>query len=151
MTELRLRPKGDYINEASWEELYHLTQYWQSEMDFYSDEMHFLYKLINQFFAQLLEHENIRSLQLMIKKIAETEIVVQDIQKSISSHLSQFKTLIHDSSDQQVDSIRGDHAELENRVSNLESHFKNMKKEIFELTEEVMKNEKLKHLLTTKT
>ena len=151
MTELRLRPRGDYIEEASWEELYHLTQRWQYEMEFYSDEMRFLYKLINQFFSQLLEHENIRSLQLMIKKIAETEIIVEDIQKSITDHLSQFKNLIHNTSVEREDALRADHSELENKVTELENRFKNMKREVFELTEEVMRSEKMKHLLTMGT
>ncbi len=33
------RPKGKFIQEANWQELYVLTQHWKKDLEFYKDDL----------------------------------------------------------------------------------------------------------------
>lgn len=148
MKDLRLRPDNNYIKEASWEELYHLTQHWQSEMEFYRDEIHFIYKLISKFFNRLLEQDDFRTLQLLIQKISDTEEEFDEVEDNILEHLKHFEALIRNEFTRDEQLFRSEHEELENRVASLTNYYRLIKKEVFTITEAVLKSDKMKHLLT---
>ena len=49
MKDFRIRPKDNYINEASWEQLYVLTEHWKSDLVFYHKDLRFLHLLIDKY------------------------------------------------------------------------------------------------------
>ena len=69
MSELRLRPKSDYLHTAAFEELYVLGEHWQSVMEFYHLELDFLKKLIDKYFIWLLKDEHIAKVQVIVNEI----------------------------------------------------------------------------------
>ncbi len=40
------RPKGKYIHEADWQQLYALTEHWKSDFQFYNTDLTFLQHVI---------------------------------------------------------------------------------------------------------
>ena len=59
MKNFRIRPKDNYINEASWEQLYVLTEHWKSDLVFYHKDLRFLHLLIDKYFMWISNKENI--------------------------------------------------------------------------------------------
>ncbi len=147
--ELRVRPKSDYLHRASWSELYTLAKHWQSDMDFYRDEIRFLYRLTDKYFIWLIRDENLGHVQASTSQLSEAEAQQKELIQKINQHLGHLarlmeSTLSHDEQQQ----FRGEHARLENLITDFAQSFKELKKEVFAITEHVIEEEKLKRLLT---
>ena len=148
MKNLSLRPKSDYLYTASFGELYKLTQRWAQEMNFYKDEINFLYKLVDKYFTLLLKDEDITVLQSLIKHIDLVKREHEQLRSSISEHLKHLAVLAENPFSQDEVQFRDEHAILEEELEQLILEFKSTKKEVFALTEHAIATDKLKHLLT---
>lgn len=146
---MRLRPKSDYMHTASYESLYALTEHWQSDIQFYQDEMRFLNDLISKYFIWLIREDNVESVRGMAVKIVQLETRFDDLTDRVTEHLGKLELLIENPfvHDEQV--FRNEHAALEDDLEDLINEFKVLKKGIFTITEYVIDNERLHHLLAT--
>lgn len=45
MENFSLRPKGDFTWSAEYQQLYILTEHWESDLQFYKDDLQFLHHL----------------------------------------------------------------------------------------------------------
>jgi len=146
--ELRIRPKTDYLHQAGWQELYVLTKHWRSDMEFYSDELRFMCNLVDKYFKWLIKDENIGLVQTLTTKLIETDSRQKEIIEKIDMHLSHLDELIENSFLRDSQQFRDEHAILEDRMTAFITAFRKTKKEVFAITEQVMKTGKLQHLLT---
>lgn len=80
MSDFRNRPKGNYIFETDWQELYVLTEHWKSNLLFYTDDLKFLNHLIDKYFMWMTKKEN-------IDLVRETEVNLMETDKQCSSLL----------------------------------------------------------------
>ena len=145
--EFRLRPDSNFINESDWQGLHTLSLHWKSDLAFYMDELRFLRKLIDKYFVWLMEDESVKSTQDLLNRLTKIHYRAEDIVSSIEKHVKhivkemKFPLVKNDST------FRKEHAELENLVTTFLKDFRQLKKEVFELTENVMVEEKIKHLI----
>ena len=147
MTELRIRPKSNYLHQAGWQELYVLTKHWHSDMKFYEEEINFLRDLVDRYFIWLIRDENIRQVQSTAARLLKAEGQHKEIVKKIDKHLIHLEELMENSFAHDEQKFRDEHAELEDEMTVFLKDFNMVKREVFAIIGHVMEAEKLQHLL----
>jgi hypothetical protein len=145
--KLRIRPKSDFLHKASVEQLYILTEHWKSDIEFYGDESRFLHRLINKYFIWLIKDGNINNVQYLSNKLDKMIKQKKEIYKRINKHLRHFEEIIGNSFSHDENKFRDEHEILEDQISEFVKGFWKLKKEIFSVTEHVIEEEKIKHLI----
>lgn len=147
MSEMRIRPKSDYLHTASWEELHILSGHWLSDVAFYKDEIRFLDKLLDKYFIWLLKDDNIQLMQKLIDKIKRAETEAKRLDETIHKHIGRLEALIENAFSHDEQQFRNAHVQLENDLVAFIKELRLVKKEVFAITEKVIESEKLQHLL----
>jgi hypothetical protein len=141
------RPKDKYLHQADWQELYVLTEHWQSELAYYQDELRFLRMLIDNNLKLLIEDEGIKKVQEVALKLSEIETQKLNLEQNTNKHLNHLQDFIKNSSSKDSREFRDEHEYLEIELTGFVKNFRSLKKNIFKLSEQVMQTEKAKHLL----
>lgn len=147
--ELRVRPTVDYMHHADWSELYHLAKHWQSDMEFYRDELQFLRGLIDKYFIWLINDENIALIQAISGKLIKSGKQQEEISDKIQKHIQQLQELVDGALSDSTNQFRKAHAELEDDFTDFVKSFREVKRQVFATTEHVIAEEKLQRLLTS--
>lgn len=145
--EMRIRPKSDYLHKSSWEELYVLTKHWQSDLDFYRDEIRFLSDLMGKYFMWLVADDNIKHVNSLTKQLSDLGRNKEEIARQVKQHLKHLEALMENAFSQDEQKFRKEHEDLEDRLTGFIWNYKVLKKEIFKTTEKVIEEEKLNRLL----
>jgi hypothetical protein len=145
--EFRLRPDNNFVNEADWQGLHTLSLHWKSDMAFYIDELRFLRKLIDKYFVWLMKDESIKMTEDILSRLTKVQYRAEDLVSSIDKHVKYIvkeikHPLVHNDS-----AFRNDHAKLEELIATFLKDFRPLKKEVFNLAEDVLMEEKVKHLM----
>ena len=150
MNEFRKRPKGSFLSEASWSELYVLTRYWKSDLEFYREDLTFLNKLIQKYFIWISTDENYKEvgkLQAELKKVAFQN---QDLLEKTKKHLLQLGSMIENETEENNGRLfRIEHEHLENEIVDFVKAFRANRREVFKITEKVIDNEDLSGLMSS--
>lgn len=143
MSDFRNRPKDNFIHEATWEQLYVLTEYWQSDIVFYKQDLNFLHHLIDKYFLYLSKKEN-------IDLVLEIEVNLLDVEKQcntllerINKHLHHLSELVDDPFTYVSDKFRDEHEQLEDDLAQFLKDFRQNRKEVFSITEHMIGGEEL--------
>ncbi|GAA0190920.1 hypothetical protein GCM10009122_52970 [Fulvivirga kasyanovii] len=125
--------------------LYLITEYWQSDLQFFKDELQFLRSLLDKYFAHFIERENIDKTKQLADKLIHIEKDRGALEQRVSEHLKLLAGEVKGTSDGK--SYEGSHARLETDTIDFLKRFREVKKEVFSHTEHIMESEKAKHLL----
>ncbi len=146
--ELRVRPKSDYLHNASFDELHKVTLEWVSELNLWKDELQFFQRLIDKFIMKMITQETLTHVQEIVDRIIHyNDIDLKDILSKVELHEKHLEQLVEQPFSHDETAFRKEHSELEDEISKFMGRFKNFKTEIFEVIEELLRNEKLQHLL----
>ena len=145
--QLGIRPKSDFMYTASWGELYVLTEHWQSDLEFYGDEIKFLQNLMSKYFLQLVQEENAEHLQDLVGRLLGIDKSHVSLKDKTIQHLSHLVEVVKDSNSSQGQQFRDEHADLEDGFTIFVNDFKTLKKDVFKVTEHILHTEKFRHLL----
>jgi hypothetical protein len=146
--EMRLRPKGEYLHTATWEELYTLSDHWKSDMAFYGDEIRFFHKLIDKFFIWLTQDESIGKTQALASRLSDLNKRFEKISERINRHQADIGLLMENAFKESESEFRNEHVGLEEDLSAFAKEFRETKKEVFAISDKVIESEKLHHLLS---
>ncbi|MGY5848823.1 hypothetical protein [Salegentibacter sp. F14] len=134
MENFRKRPKGEFIIQADWDQLYLLTQHWESDLKFFRDDLSFLNKLIDKYFIWIDNQESINAVSKLKLELQEIRSRCQDLLHKTQKHREQLGIMIEsDSEDSRI--FRLEHEHLENEVTDFVKSFRKNRKEIFTITE----------------
>ena len=147
MSNFRTRPNNDYLYTANWNEVYVLTEHWKSDMAFVADELHFLDDLISKYFIWLTAEENVSKVQELVAQVHKLKERRNELEANINRHLMHIEELMENAFSHDEHQFRDEHVKLEEEMTRLTNDFKNLKKQVFEVTENVIESEKLEHLL----
>ena len=147
MSDLRYRPKDNYIHEADWQQLYILTEHWKSDLEFYRDDSRFLQDLIDKYFVWMTKKENLDEVREIEVALVETDRNCYGLLKRTNKHLTHLAKLIDDPFKYDSHVFRTEHEQLEDEFADFVKSFKDNRKDVFTITEHVMESEKLTHLL----
>jgi len=141
MENLSLRPKGNFTWTAEYGELYTLTEHWQSDLQFYKDDLQFLYHLIDKYFIWLINTENLDEMRNLSSGLSESGINCDRLLEKTSKHLTHLAELIDDPFKYDSHKFRSEHEELENEIASFIKKFRKIKKETFADMEPVIERE----------
>lgn len=146
--KLRVRPKSDYLHQASLEELHKITSEWDSEVKLWEDELRFFQHLIDKYILKMIEEDQFQKVQRIVDEIIQfNDIELKEISAKIQKHDKHLGLMLEDAFSYDESLFRREHDHLEDEISNFMGKFKTFKKDTFSIIEEVLKNEKLQHLL----
>ena len=134
--------------ENAWQQFFVLAEHWQSDLKFFADELQFLKSIIDKYFIWLTDEKNLADTQRLTATLINLEKSRVHIEQKVESHLKNLVTLIKDGILQDAQNCKDEHGELQIGLTALVKDFRQIKKEIFELTKRVMESEKNHHLLS---
>lgn len=134
MENFRQRPKGEFMIQADWDQLYLLTKHWESDLKFFRDDLQFLNKLIDKYFIWIDDDESIKEVSKLRSELHEIRSRCEDLLHKTQKHREQLGVMIeNDSDDSRI--FRLEHEHLENEVTDFVKSFRSNRKEIFKITE----------------
>ena len=148
MSEMRLRPKDDFLHTAYWQDVHVLTEHWQSDMEFFRDELKFLRNLVDKYFIWMTMEENLPMVQEAARQVLQLSKKREEISLLIQKHMKDLRLLMEGEEDPEGKEFREDHSRLEDEIATFTKEFRKTKKQVFEVSEKVLESEKLQHLLT---
>lgn len=147
MNGLRLRPKDDYFKVASWEQLHILTEKWKSDFEFYRFEFIFLKKLLDKYFIWINDDNNVLQVEKLAVKINQAEQNRFVLNSKSIKHLRHLEEIIDNEFAYDAQEFREEHEELEDLIVEFNKNFKELKKEVFTITEYILESENIAHLI----
>ena len=141
MEDLRTRPKGPYIFEANWKELYVLTEHWASDLAFYGYDLRFLHHLLSSYYMWLFMEERADDGSKVAKRLEELEIRRDALARQTQKHLTHLANLIDDPFKYDSHEFRKEHAALEEEISHFVKDFRACKTETFAISKSLVSSE----------
>lgn len=141
MDDLRTRPKGPYIYEADWKELYVLTGHWASDLAFYGDDLRFLHHLLNSYYMWLFLEERADQGSVVVKQLEELETRRDALARQTQQNLAHMAALIDDPFRYDSHEFRNEHAALEEEIALFVKDFRTCKKDAFALSKHLMSSQ----------
>jgi hypothetical protein len=147
MDELRIRPSSNYLQEANWRELYLLTKHWKTDIKFANYEINFFKGLIDKYFIWVKDKDQIIQVQHLANILTHLTSELNNIDKTIIKHLNYIRLFINSNFSHDEEVFRVEHAILEDKIVGFANALRETKREIFNLTEEMLNNEKTNQLI----
>lgn len=147
MTDLRARPKADFIQETDWKELYVLTNHWKSDLLFYKDDLVFLHHLIVKYFIWIAHEDNLEEVRKVANGILQDTKSCDSLLEKVNEPLSHLASLIEESFKHNSGEFRDEHQELEDEISVFVKTVRKNRKQLFKVTGYVLESEQLIHLM----
>lgn len=134
-------------DDNSWQEMYIITERWQSDLAFFNDELSFFRKLINKYLLWLVDEKNIEHTRKLAADISKFDKRGVTVSQKLATHLRELANLAENPFSHNAQSCRDAHGALESIVAELAKDFRSLKKKVFRVTETVIDSEKANRLL----
>jgi hypothetical protein len=141
MENLSLRPKGNFSYTAEYQQLYVLTEHWKSDLEFYKSDLRFLHHLIDKYFVWFAHKEHLDEMRNLASRLSEVGKKCDGLLEKTSKHLNHLAELIDDPFKYDSHKFRSEHQELENEITSFVKKFREIKKETFAISEQVIEKE----------
>lgn len=142
MNNFRNRPKGNFMFEADWQNLFLLTEQWKKDLLFYQDDSKFLHHLIDKYFIHIPKREDIDELEEIEEGIMKIDTACIDLLKRTNKHLTHLGDLIDDPFKYDSHQFRTEHELLEDDIAKFITDYREHRKNTFKVTEKVIKEDK---------
>jgi hypothetical protein len=129
--ELLIYPKTDYLLDASLESLHAESQAWLQNIDFWTDEMAFFYKLLHK--KELIETYPSRELAAIEKELIK--VYGERLEKArteIQSHERLLGALVKSTSFVEDENYREKHRKLVLEIFDIQVLIRSFKKKVFD-------------------
>lgn len=120
---------------------------WMSDLEFMKDEQIFLEHLLSTHFLDLSKSKLYEPTRKLIKKLKDVEKMGRDLFDKIQLHNKHLSTLIESSKYKGKKGFKKEHRHIEKDFETYELNFKYVKKKIFNMIKDIMKNHKQKLLI----
>lgn len=147
MENYRRRPKGNYIFDTDWSELYVLTKHWKSDLTFYKQDLQFLHNLLNKYFIWVTEAENLIAVKEIGQNILNDKKSAKQLIGRVEEHLAHIALAIDDPFKHDSRIFRNEHQVLEDDIAIFYKTVRENRKKVFSITEHIVDSEKLEHLI----
>ncbi len=133
----------EFLKDGPWDELYVITQYWKSDLEFYRDDLRFLHYLVDKYFIWITKAENIDMVKSLKNSLLVLNEEVTGLLDKIGSHRIRLGYLVENPRYADATVMKRDHAELEREMALFVKSFRKNRKEVFKITEYIVDSEKL--------
>lgn len=134
-------------NVETWEELYVLTNHWKSDLEFYRDDLSFLYHLVNKYFLWITKSENIDIVKELKNSLFGMKEKVKELLDTTEEHGVRLGYLVENPNYADHDFMKKEHAHLEEEIAQYVKSFRNNRKEVFKITEYIIDSEELANVM----
>lgn len=125
------------------QQIYIVTRHWLDDMLFFDDETKFLNVLLEKYFPVALHQEHVNRIQLIndhLKMVCSHKQIIKD---EILTHQANLDKTLKNNIEKREDFLYLEHERLDEEIKDLNRRFKNVKNDIFQITELLLINEKL--------
>jgi hypothetical protein len=134
------------VKETDWQHLFVIAENWQSDLNFFTDEIKFLKGLFSTYILHLLERKN--NAVKLVDRLNKLDREIQRIKRVTSSHIRHLADHFSSPFVLSDPAYVEEHVHLEKNVQDLMKEFRNLKKELYQEMEAVLKDEKRKRLIS---
>jgi len=127
--------------------LHEETMNWMNELEFMSDEQSFLEHLLGSHFLELSSSELYDATRKLIKKLKEVEKMGRSLMDTIQLHNKHMATMIESFQKEFNKSLDKEHSQIKKDFDNYALNFRYVKRKIFGIIKEIMKEHKQKLLI----
>ena len=139
----------DFLKDGPWDELYVLTKYWKSDLQFYKDDLRFLKHLTEKYFIWLTKPDSLQLVKDLKDGFFRLTEKSKDLLLKVDKHLIQLGYLVEDPNREDAGVIVTEHEHLEEEMASFLISFRKNRKEVFAITEHIIDSEELANILKT--
>lgn len=144
---MKTKIKKDWYGRLkSVEELHNDSRLWMSEIDFINDEIRFLDHLLSSNYIDFLDHSLQEKIFVLVKKMSDEKKVGNTLKELIKHHERILVDLIETKSVTSNKNYLETHKKFEREIDIYFKKYKKIKKQIFEIVENVMRKKEQKKL-----
>ena len=147
MSSSEYSDETEFLKDGPWDELYVITQYWKSDLEFYRDDLRFLHHLIDKYFMWITKPENLILVKELKKELFELNGRSKDLLEKVAKHRIQLGYLVEDPNKSDAGIIKTEHEHLEEELGTFLKQFRKNRKEVFKITEYIIDSEKLANVM----
>jgi len=133
--------------DENWGAFFVLGEQWQSDLQFYEDELRFMRSLVDKYFIWLIEDHHIDATKAMALQLTRLEKGRQDLDQRVSDHMKNLAALAENPLSRESQVSNDEHGALERAIADFLKEFRVTKKGLFELTEQVIESKKAQYVL----
>ncbi len=138
-----MKNKDELQIETELEKLYEINKHHITELIFFDDEVRFLKGLINKYFVKELQNEHINKSQMIDIRLSQLVLIKSNISKDILLHQGNLHVKFKDINNHEYYFFKLESDRVEEEMKDLNRNFKHIKKEIFQLSKEIIGFENL--------
>lgn len=139
----------DDAEKSVWNQMYSVTEHWQSDMKFFGDELLFFKNLVDKYiFMNLLQESNMAGSQKTAAELLKLDNEQTDLARKLEQHTKHLVNLNENPFSHNAQECKDEHVMLETAIADFVSDFRSVKKNIFRWAETAIDSQKSKHLLT---
>ncbi|WP_448698951.1 hypothetical protein ACFGVR_18775 [Mucilaginibacter sp. AW1-3] len=125
------------------QQIYVATKHWLDDMLFFDDETKFLHILLEKYFAVSLHQEHVNRVQLINDNLKRVCLHKQIIKDEVITHQANLDKTLKNNIENRETFLYLEHDRLEEEIKDMNRRFKNVKNDIFQVTELLLISEKL--------
>lgn len=122
-----------------WQKLYWETDDWVSYLSFYKDELQFLQKLLDRYFEDMVQYQNLDEIREEVMRFQDLKYTCAELLANTREHRYQL-ALVIDKEDDGQGMTQKTHLRLQKNFQDFTLGFTTAKKEIQDITKELMES-----------
>lgn len=129
-----------YNHQAEWQKLFLRTKRWKTNLLFYHHDLQFIQLVLNRYF---MSESNIENVELTAEKeisLVHMHTYCDTLIKETDNHLENLADLIKDPFKYKYNQFKKENKYLKADINNFDKILKRVRRDIFEITESVLKD-----------
>lgn len=140
--------KGTIVEWYSAERMHEMSKNWLSDLNFIKDEQVFLEELITNYTQKILEDESLTRAQTATTALYRTKRGCEKLINQIVQHENDLRLMVDGKDEIEKETqYKEEHREITSVISSFYHDYKAVKFEIFELIKDIIKIDKMAHLI----
>ncbi|WP_304145271.1 hypothetical protein [Mesoflavibacter zeaxanthinifaciens] len=140
--------KGTIVEWYSAERMHEMSKNWLSDLNFIKDEQVFLEELITNYTQKILEEESLTRAQTATTALYRTKRGCEKLINQIVQHENDLRLMVDGKDEIEKETqYKEEHREITGVISSFYHDYKAVKFEIFELIKDIIKIDKMAHLI----
>lgn len=125
-----------------WLSTYAVSRHWKSDLFFFGDEVNFFHLLITKHLSILISPASTNPVRRLIARVNDLEALRQSLLGKIEAHILHIETFIENPFAHNSQDYRDTHEKLESEFAIFVKTYKDIKTEVFKMTESVLQLKK---------
>ncbi|MGI9545724.1 MAG: hypothetical protein ACR2MM_00695 [Flavobacteriaceae bacterium] len=135
------------VASDQWQKLFVLTEHWQSDLEFYKDDLLFLHHLVDKYFIWITKSENLEIVKEIMQQINDLQNRCRKLIEKVQEHRHNFAAFVKNPESVRWQNILEHHEEMEMKIFEFVKEFRANRKEVFRITGYVLDSEELTALI----